>query len=323
MKYNDSHPNVRIRFAEVKLVSGEIDIQLRKYQSGDEREIVELLDMIFGHWPNFDLRCSPLDHWKWKYNDCPIKTSARLDDIATSQDRIVGYASALPVKIKVGEEVFLCGRGADLGVHPDFRGLGLSGKLIRATTESRAHAGLKFFYGATRNPRIRSSRRRAEIMKEFPIPVRHYAKIADVGMHLRAIGSENAWINQLGLQAYKTFYSLRKIISDSKSSQGNFQVYRIDRFDDRVDTFFKAVYNHYNFIAVKDSIYLNWRYCDPRAGDYNIKVADDDGHFLGYVVTRVDRLKKDYLRGYIVELLCTPGRLDVAETLLKETLEDF
>jgi hypothetical protein len=47
------------------------DFVVRPYQAGDEKEIVELLRMVFDGWPHFDLNCSSVDHWKWKHLDKP------------------------------------------------------------------------------------------------------------------------------------------------------------------------------------------------------------------------------------------------------------
>lgn len=41
----------------------------KEYQPGDEEGIVELLEIVFDGWPHFDLPCSRVDHWKWKFLD--------------------------------------------------------------------------------------------------------------------------------------------------------------------------------------------------------------------------------------------------------------
>ena len=46
-------------------------IEIRSYQPGDEEEIVELLELVFGGWPKLDLNCDSINHWRWKYVDYP------------------------------------------------------------------------------------------------------------------------------------------------------------------------------------------------------------------------------------------------------------
>jgi hypothetical protein len=66
--------------------------------------------------------------------------------------------------------------------------------------------------------------------------------------------------------------------------------------------------------------YLNWRFCDPRAGPYRIFLAWDDGGLVGYVVSRVNRFIEDYPIGYIVDLLALPGERGAIEFLLESAL---
>ena len=69
------------------------------------------------------------------------------------------------------------------------------------------------------------------------------------------------------------------------------------------------------------SNYLNWRYCDPRAGPYRVYQAYLDGKLVGYIVTRVNRYLSEYFIGYIMDLLTAPGKKDVAAALLMHALE--
>jgi hypothetical protein len=64
---------------------------------------------------------------------------------------------------------------------------------------------------------------------------------------------------------------------------------------------------------VRHRAYLNWRYADPRAGRYTIRVAEEKGELLGYVVPAVSRGK-----GFIADLLVLPGRLDVVAALVED-----
>ena len=45
---------------------------VRPYQPGDEEGLVELLDLVFAPWPDRDLRCTAVEHWRWKYLDNPF-----------------------------------------------------------------------------------------------------------------------------------------------------------------------------------------------------------------------------------------------------------
>jgi hypothetical protein len=96
------------------------------------------------------------------------------------------------------------------------------------------------------------------------------------------------------------------------------QVRPIESFDVRVDAFWEEASRPFAFMLVRKRDYLNWRYCDRRAGPFAVKIAEQQGRILGFVVYRVS-----YGRGYIADLIALPGRLDVAESLLVDAIRDL
>ena len=93
---------------------------------------------------------------------------------------------------------------------------------------------------------------------------------------------------------------------------------RIDHFDDRVDTFWHEASAPFQAFAVRDRDYLNWRYCDPRAGAFEVSIAEEDGRILGYIVSSLS-----YGDGYIADLLVLPDGLDVAAALIANSFQYF
>ncbi|MCX6653666.1 MAG: GNAT family N-acetyltransferase, partial [Candidatus Bathyarchaeota archaeon] len=97
----------------------------------------------------------------------------------------------------------------------------------------------------------------------------------------------------------------------------------ITKFDEKINTFWNKIKDQYNFIVVKDKNYLNWRYCDLRGGDYEIRVVEENENILGYIVLRINRIKNEYPLGYIMEILTLPEHRDVAELLIKDAAHYF
>jgi hypothetical protein len=60
---------------------------------------------------------------------------------------------------------------------------------------------------------------------------------------------------------------------------------------------------------------MNWRYCDPAAGRFVARAAEQDGGILGYLVFKISEGK-----GYLVDLLALPGRIDVVRSLIEDAL---
>jgi RimJ/RimL family protein N-acetyltransferase len=94
----------------------------------------------------------------------------------------------------------------------------------------------------------------------------------------------------------------------------------VEAFDDRVDAFWQEASQPFAFIVVRDRQYLDARYGDPRAGNFTIKLAEENGALLGYTVLCVD---SDGDRGYVADLLTLPERCDVATSLLRDALDHF
>ena len=293
---------------------------VRPYRPGDEVEIVDLLQLVFDGWPKFDLRCSPLDHWKWKYLDNPSHKSVIC--VASSDEEIIGVNHQLPVQIKVGDEVILSHYGADLAIHPDFRRMGVSNELIEASDSSGKRAGGQFVYCVTSNPILMKSY--SKKYRSFPSHILNLVRIKDIDTQLKAMPVEKASWMKFGFQAVKLINNIKNWINGYKSVDSDVRIQRIEGFDSRIDLFWEKVSDHLDFIVERSRNYLNWRYCNHCAGDYVIKCAEDEaGSILGYSVLMVNRYSKDYPVGYIVDLLTLPERLDVAHLLIANAARFF
>ncbi|MEZ4502347.1 MAG: hypothetical protein R3C39_06965 [Dehalococcoidia bacterium] len=94
------------------------------------------------------------------------------------------------------------------------------------------------------------------------------------------------------------------------------EIVAVDRFDERIDEFFVQAARPFALIGVRDAPYLNWRYCDERAGRFVRLVATEEGATAGYAVVR---LAHDH--AYLADLLTLPGRSDIVAALLRQVLE--
>jgi len=96
---------------------------------------------------------------------------------------------------------------------------------------------------------------------------------------------------------------------------GDWTISTLARFEERHEEFVSDALSQFEFVAERSIAYLNWRYCDPRGGPFTVRAADWDGELLGFAVTRVlDG------RAYLADILARPGRVDVAETLIRDAI---
>ena len=80
------------------------EYEVRLYRPGDEEEIVELLQLVFDEWPDLDLKCSPLEHWRWKFEDNPLKMNSIA--VGESNNRIIGFLHGIYRRIKIGKKAY-------------------------------------------------------------------------------------------------------------------------------------------------------------------------------------------------------------------------
>jgi hypothetical protein len=79
-------------------------------------------------------------------------------------------------------------------------------------------------------------------------------------------------------------------------------------FDERFDTLWAAARGQFDFLLRRDRAVLSWRYGDLRGGSFQVRTAEEHGELLAYVVC-----KREHNKGYIVDLLALPGRLDALD----------
>ena len=293
------------------------DIHVRLYVQGDEEAIVQLLQRAFKGWPHLDLQCTPLDHWRWKYQDNPLKKKSIV--VAESGGKIIGCSHGFYLKIKVGRGAVLGEQGTDLCIDEAFRGRGISSIVHDLKMKHLIENMVDLTYSLSTNPIVTNRDLRTK-RPEFPSPLRGLVKIRNIDLHFGSIKPKNSLFIKLGFVTLNGLNRLKRTLSSllRTSPSQRIEVHDVERFDERHDTFWGEVKDEHNFIVERDASYLNWRYRDRRGGDYKVKQIVQGGKISGFIVLRINRYNRDYPEGYIVDLLTLPRRLDVAGALILE-----
>ncbi len=295
--------------------------EIRLYRPGDEGKIVQLLSEVFDGWPKFDLPCSPMEHWRWKYQRTSLTKS--LIAVAISNDKIIGCNHSIFLKIKIGDKIFLGTLAGDTAVHSEFRKRGLWEIMLELTKNARRREGISINYLTTNNPVVIRSSSKQEERHPFPLAVFPLIRIHDMEYHVKKAPIKKAHLKKVLLVLLRRKYALQRFFCPWKSKDPLFSIRNIDCFDERFNSFWNEVKGHYFFIIERDCNYLNWRYGDPRGGLYSINIAEKDDKLLGYIILRINYYNKEYPSGHIVDLLTLPDRLDVAEALVKDAIKFF
>ena len=295
------------------------DFELRSYRPGDEHGIVQLLQSVFGRWPKIDLNCEPVDHWRWKYLENPVKNLNVV--VGVSENEIISCHHGLRHRIKIGDEVYLGSIAMDLAVHPDFRGMGLFPEMTGFLAENSINLGVRFAHWLTGNPLV--IKRNLKTRPQFPYPIKNLVRIENIDKLLEVMPIKYSGFYKQGYYLAKFSNALRNKLRPQPSSKNELLIRDATSFDDGIDEFWRQVSDKYAFIVDRSRAYLNWRYSDPRAGSYVIRQAMEGSRLLGYCVLLINRYLRDCPVGYIVDLLALPGRLDVVDVLAADSLRYF
>ena len=294
------------------------ECEVRPYRSGDEGEIVELLQLVFDGWPKIDLGCSALDHWKWKYRDNP--TGECLVNVCVDGGKIIGVRHSIPQRIWMAGRLFYSTYTGDAAVHPEYQGMGVLTKMRIFIEEFRKKFGFTYVYWVTSNPVIiESSSRKFHV---FPHPIVNLVRILDIDEQLRAMPLKHGWLTKLGYHAAKMLNDVKISVGGSKTTSDT-SISTIKNFDTRIDEFWRQVSAHCRYTVDRSREYLNWRYLDPRGGDFVVNIAVEDERITGYSVLRINRLREDYPVGFVVDLISLPDRLDVVDSLASNAVHFF
>ena len=95
---------------------------IRRYRRGDESQINELFNSVFGHGRD-------LAEWSWKFNDAPVE-DVNLTVMAESNERLVGQYACIPMSFKCGQEIVRTAQPVDNVIHPSFQAQGIQKKMF-------------------------------------------------------------------------------------------------------------------------------------------------------------------------------------------------
>lgn len=293
--------------------------EIRPYQPGDEEEVIKLLQNVFDGWPHLDMSYTSLDHWRWKYQDNP--SGIILITLAVLDSEVIGCIHGIPRKIKIMDQVLPCNTGVDMAVRKDFRGRGISSEMDSLITSLERESGVRFVYWITGNPIVimRDSRH----YFSFPHKVVNLVRIMNIDKQLQVMPVENARLIKLSFHVSKLVNDVRIVLRRREPINRRICISEIESFDKRIDDFCDEISAHYNYIVERRRGYLNWRYCDPRAGDFVVKQAEEDDEIIGYSALRINRYREDYPIGFVVDLLTLPDRLDAADALAADAVRYF
>jgi hypothetical protein len=251
-----------------------------------------------------------MKHWVWEYKENPFGKDVW---IAEHGGQIVACHAHVLVNIKVREKTWKSCIGADSMTHPNFRRRGLQRKMEDVSHDELVKAGIYFAYYFPGEVFHRHQRRGKNYdVCKMPIMIKVFNtdRILMELFRSRLLARVlSVWLNPV----IGVFFRSKKkpVIEKVKTT-------RIVQFDDRINDLWKNVSRYFDIIVVRNKEYLNWRYFQRPNSNFKVLLAKEEGKILGYIVFSFRDEK-----GFIVDLLVCPHRLDVIQSLVLMAMEQL
>ncbi len=296
-----------------------LELTVRNPDEADEAQMIDLLMRAFHRWPQFEIPVPSIEHLRWKMRSDPV--AGRHHWVGAIDDRIVVMLLRVIRRIRVRGRDCLARDGADAAVDPDQQEHRLYSSMVDESKERPQYFEVDLGLSLTSNPKLQGRnarkgskgianpiqvlqkpyraraivrRRRAKYRERMPAP------LAALRIKLESL------LNRIGHRPYW------------RPVKPGWSIAALERFDERIDDFFDEAARPFDFLVVRSRDYMNWRYCEPAAGRFTIRVAEQEGRILGYLVFKISGGN-----GYIVDLLALPERLDVVRSLIEDALRLF
>ena len=291
----------------------------RNPNEADGPQLVDLLQRAFHRWPQFELEVPPLEHVCWKMRSDPI--AARHQWVAVVDGRIVAMMLRIVRRVRVNGRDYIVRDGVDAAIDSRYEGQRLMGAMLDHSLESTKGSEIDLTFSFTSNPRM--ERRSLRLgFKPLDNPIQALEKPC----RARAIAARRREkyggclptpLAVLGI-SLRTAWNRFRHPPHLRRVEGRWSINTLERFDDRTDHFFDEAARPFDFLVVRRQGYMNWRYCDPAAARFKVRVAKQEGSILGYLILKISEGE-----GYIADILALPGRVDVVRSLIEDALRRF
>lgn len=288
-------------------------LNFRVYSPGDEEKIVSLLKSNFLAWRRLP---SALDNWKWKYLNSPLKSFVV---VCTDADEIVGVVHSIILPIKLGDSIFLCSYADDGAVSSKYRGRGIYAHIRKLMNDYEIKYGVDYRYLATENPIIVKFETK-DGYKPFPFYISHMVKVYDVEKFLNRNHKNNLFMN-FGIRGIIELNKIGNAFKSKSVKSNDFSIVKATEFDNRTDAFWEKAKKGFDYIVEKKVDYLNWKKKRPGRNS-QIKMAIREDEIVGFSILSISE-NEDYVEGTIRDLLVTPNRVDIADSLIEDACRYF
>jgi hypothetical protein len=284
-----------------------LDIQIRPYQKGDEKYLSAILEKIYH-------RTFTNEYWWWKYLENPM--GAHFCYCAVMEGRVVGFAGAIPYRIKLKNRKITAAQLTDLAVEPGLQGKKVFSPLQKASISAFFNT-TEAFYGFTNEDSYRVYHGMPGVDYAFHVP--RMIKVLNVTAFLKQRIPSGIIAGVVGAVANAALAVVGMLWKKRVSS--GIRIRSVDVIDPAADEFLKEVSAAFPIMHVRDHHYLNWRYARNPLHRHAIFTAEEGNRLVGLMVLRDE--PDTIRRGTILEFFASPEREDAQHLLLDKAMDHF
>jgi hypothetical protein len=276
---------------------------IRRYQPGDERQILELRAVTLD-------RLITEEQWSWQFNDNPV--GSPIIWLAEVENKIIGQYAILPLHMMINGETRTGSLSLDTMTHPDYQHQGIFTTLAK-TTFKDVSTKIHLTYGIPNDLSYSGFIKKLQWFHICTIP--QMVKILQWDKVLREYRIPSFIGKCLG---YIFKVKNNRVVFPYNPS---IKIKQIMSFDDRINEFWLKASGLKGVMVVRDKEYLNWRYANKPDHNYKVFIAENEKDILGYIVITLKR--NNLVRGFIVDLLALPNSTHIAQILITKIIEYF
>jgi GNAT superfamily N-acetyltransferase len=248
------------------------------------------------------------DFYRWKYFGNLLGNA--IVGIATAGNSVVSVVAATPKRVWLLGKTVLAYELGDFLTDGNYRKMGLFSQLIELVCSQAAVRGASLVYVRPNDvsfPILTGKLSFHEVQRidarKFLIPSHTLSRKTGIPASL------------LGRSGIDWFL---KNLCIPKSSGSTVTVAAVERFE-QAGEFWERTSTGYNFSLVRDSNYLNWRFCDGPT-PYRRWLALRDGKMAGFLITSADRSGRT---AAVVDLFTESGDKEAVRALLATGLSSL
>ena len=254
------------------------------------------------------------DYYLWLYFQNPVKGSSFW--AAYHDDQIVGISTIVAKQISIFGEKIKIGEDATGFVRPAYQGRGIRTGLLKANMETVEKNGITTVFGISRTKQIHRGFKKLKYINIPTLNLKCLIRPVNFNKLVKSIIKSNVFSPVGAFMVQGVYDPLFK--KSAPELREGISIEKNDLVSSDFDDFYLRCEKDYDFIQVRDSKYLYWRYFKS-PDHYDFFSIKKGSEIVGYFVINTIPWR-DMKIGNIVDFLTFKGNSQLVECIVSRAL---